>query len=149
MLFGGDQLNQLLADTWTFDVIAGKWEEKKPPRGPAPRAGHALLWLPKAGKVLLLGGYTYTSTTDYVASLYQPLPLEAWVYDTAADRWDLLHHVDRPQDGPLGPPIVSFPPRRRRTIPSSCSRTKPGPARSTPARPTLPGPPGTASLRAA
>jgi Galactose oxidase, central domain len=100
VLFGGDQLDQLLADTWTFDVVAQKWEEKNPVLGPAPRAGHALLWLPKAHKVLLLGGYTYTSTTDYVASLYQPLPLEAWLYDTTANRWELLHHIEKPQEGP-------------------------------------------------
>ena len=48
VLFGGDRLDQLLADTWTFDVVTQKWEELKPARGPSPRAGHALLWLPKA-----------------------------------------------------------------------------------------------------
>src|SRR5204862_3235662 len=63
VLFGGDRLDELVADTWTLDVAAKKWEEKKPARGPAPRAGHALLWLPKAKKLLLLGGYGYTSAT--------------------------------------------------------------------------------------
>ena len=27
VLFGGDQLHQLLSDTWTFDVVADRWEE--------------------------------------------------------------------------------------------------------------------------
>ena len=44
VLFGGDQLNQLLSDTWTFD--GKRWEEKKPALAPAPRGGHALVWLP-------------------------------------------------------------------------------------------------------
>jgi len=90
ILFGGDQLDRLLADTWTFDVVDQKWEQKKPALGPGPRAGHALLWLPKSQKILLLGGYGYTSTIGYVDSLYRRLPLEAWIYDLAKDRWDLV-----------------------------------------------------------
>jgi lysophospholipase L1-like esterase len=103
VLFGGDQLDQLLADTWTFDVTTGEWEEIRPPRIPAPRAGHALLWLPKAKKVLLLGGYTYTSTTDYVASLYRPLPSEAWTFDVGTGQWELLRHFDAPAGAPASP----------------------------------------------
>ena len=38
VLFGGDQLDQLLADTWAFDVTTQKWEEKKPASSPSPRA---------------------------------------------------------------------------------------------------------------
>ena len=59
VLFGGDRLDQLLSDTWTFD--GQKWEEQQPAACPAPRAGHALLWLAGAKKVLLLGGYGYES----------------------------------------------------------------------------------------
>lgn len=102
VLFGGDQLDQLLADTWTFDVVAQKWEQKRPAVGPAPRAGHSLLWLPKAKKILLLGGYGYTSAVGYVESLYRRLPLEAWVYDTAADKWNLVQHFVG-KDVPEGP----------------------------------------------
>jgi hypothetical protein len=101
VLFGGDQLDQLVADTWTFDVVTRKWEEKKPARSPSPRAGHALLWLPRAKKVLLLGGYGYTSATGYVEHLYRRLPLEAWLYDTAADRWELVQRFEG--DAPQGP----------------------------------------------
>lgn len=104
VLFGGDQLDQLLADTWTFDGATRRWEQKKPPRSPSPRAGHALLWLPKAKKVLLLGGYGYTSAVGYVESLYRRLHLEAWVYDTAADRWDLIQRSDMDKSSPEGPP---------------------------------------------
>lgn len=101
VLFGGDGLDRLYSDTWTYDTDTKQWAEKKPALCPAPRAGHAMLWLPKAKKVLLLGGYTYTSTTDYVAALYRPLPLEAWTYDTAADRWDLIARWDK--GAPAGP----------------------------------------------
>jgi hypothetical protein len=103
ILFGGDRLDQLLSDTWSFDVVAQRWEQKKPARAPSPRAGHALLWLPGAKKVLLLGGYGYTSAVGYVEGLYRRLPLEAWVYDPASDRWDLVKRFEG-KDVPEGPP---------------------------------------------
>jgi len=101
--FGGDRLDQLTADTWVFDSAKQTWEERNPAISPAPRAGHALLWLPKAKKIMLLGGYTYTSTVDYCASLYRHLPTEAWTYDVATNRWDLLARWEKPTDAPQGP----------------------------------------------
>ena len=98
VLFGGDQLDQLVCDTWVYDSAKKTWTEQKPRLSPPPRAGHAMLWLPKAKKILLLGGYTYTSTTDYVASLYKPMPLEAWAYDVAKNEWSYIGTWDK--DGP-------------------------------------------------
>lgn len=102
VLFGGDQLHQLVADTWTFDGT--KWEQRKPPVSPSPRAGHAMLWLPKTQKVLLLGGYGYSSSTDYYGDLSRGLPLEAWTYDVAADRWDLVQRIE---PAPKGKPSIA------------------------------------------
>jgi hypothetical protein len=99
VLFGGDQLDQLVSDTWIFDVVKQEWNEVKPEVVPSPRGGHALLWLPKAKKMLLVGGYTYTSTTEYVTSLYQRLPVEMWTYDVAANRWEMLSQT-KLKDGP-------------------------------------------------
>lgn len=101
VLFGGDQLDQLTADTWTFDVVADRWEEQKPVQGPSPRAGHALLSIGN-GKLLLLGGYGYSSTTEYVASLYRRLPLEAWIYETTANRWSLIKRWET-KESPASP----------------------------------------------
>src|SRR5262249_2540907 len=80
ILFGGDRLDHLLADTWVFDCAAQRWQEKRPGRGPSPRGGHALVYLPKSKKVLLFGGYTYTSATEYCAAQYAALPFEMWAY---------------------------------------------------------------------
>jgi len=88
VVFGGDHLDSLLADTWIFD--GRKWARKKPKVGPSPRAGHALLWLPKARKVLLLGGYGYSSTDKSGRNVYRSLPLDAWAYDVEDDRWDFV-----------------------------------------------------------
>ncbi|HOX04900.1 MAG TPA: sigma-70 family RNA polymerase sigma factor [Planctomycetota bacterium] len=93
VLFGGDALNALLADTWTFD--GRKWEERKPALSPSPRGGHALVWLPVAKKVLLLGGWGYDSGVGYYPALYRYRPLEAWTYDTAADRWEFIASWDK------------------------------------------------------
>jgi hypothetical protein len=113
VLFGGDQLDALVADTWILksEKQEGKpegdspdkkaWFQVNPMVSPAPRAGHALLWLPKSKRVLLLGGYTYTSTTDYVAPLYKPLPLEAWTYDAARSEWALVGRWEK--DAPQVP----------------------------------------------
>ncbi len=90
VLFGGDQLDHLRNDTWLFDVVKQRWSTTPPTLAPTPRGGHAMMWLPTAKMILLLGGYGYSSTTEYVASLYQRLPLELWTYDVAANRWDFL-----------------------------------------------------------
>jgi hypothetical protein len=102
VLFGGDQLDQLLADTWTFDVVKRQWEEVVPRRCPTPRAGHALLWLPRAKKVLLLGGYGYASEVGYVGSFYRRLPVEAWTFDTASGKWELVKRFES-KTAPDGP----------------------------------------------
>jgi hypothetical protein len=99
VLFGGDQLDQLRSDTWIFDVIKQEWKEVTPAIAPSPRGGHALLWLPKAKKILLVGGYTYTSTTEYVAPLYQRLPIELWTYEVLTNRWQLLGRTNA-KEGP-------------------------------------------------
>jgi hypothetical protein len=88
VLFGGDRLDQLLSDTWTFD--GRKWKQQRPALTPAPRAGHALLWLAGAKRVLLLGGFGYDSAVGYYPAVYRAKPLEAWTYDAAADRWDYV-----------------------------------------------------------
>ena len=90
VLFGGDRLDQLWADTWVYDCTTRKWEERKPALSPSPRYGHALLYLPKARKIVLLGGKTYTSSTSYFATLYKPLPFECWTYDVAGNKWSLV-----------------------------------------------------------
>jgi hypothetical protein len=95
VLFGGDRLDQLYADTWVYDCATRAWEEKKPVLSPSPRFGHALLRLPKSGRIVLLGGKGYSSSTDYCATLYKPLPFEAWTYDVAKNEWALVQRLDK------------------------------------------------------
>ena len=85
VVFGGDHLDYLTNDTWVFDPEKRKWSKRHPKEAPPPRANHQL----KAadGKVTLTGGYTYTSTTDYVGGQYRDHNDGEWVYDIAADTW--------------------------------------------------------------
>jgi len=97
VLFGGDRLDQLYADTWVYDTKTRKWEERKPLVSPAPRFGHALLYLPRSKRIVLLGGKAYSSSTGYCATLYKPLPFEAWTYDVAANKWQLVKRWEKGQ----------------------------------------------------
>lgn len=102
LLFGGDQLDRLLADTWTFDFATEKWTQHSPPLSPSPRAGHRLLYLPQAKATVLLGGWTHSSTTDYVSDPYARLPWEVWRFDFATHSWVLIKHFTEttPDFGP-------------------------------------------------
>lgn len=91
LLFGGDELDRLLGDTWSFDFASETWTQLHPSIVPAPRAGHQLLFLPGSRRVVLLGGYDYSSTTDYVQPHYTSRPLELWRFDWNPPAWNLIH----------------------------------------------------------
>jgi hypothetical protein len=86
VMFGGDHLDYLTNDTWAFDPAAKKWSKRKPPTAPPPRANHTLS-AAGDGTLVLKGGYTYTSNTDYVGGQYRDLGDGDWVYDVAANTW--------------------------------------------------------------
>lgn len=95
ILFGGDHLDQIFADTWVYDCAAKTWSEKKPAISPSPRAGHALVYLPKSRFVVLMGGFKYTPTNMNNGPSSYPgystiSPFELWRYDAAANEWKLL-----------------------------------------------------------
>src|SRR5690606_24180265 len=58
VLFGGNGLDRCYGDTWVYDCKTRKWEQRFPKESPSPRAGHALVYLPKSGRIALAGGYT-------------------------------------------------------------------------------------------
>ena len=78
VLFGGDRQDRKLADTWVYDCPTRTWRQRRPRLSPPPRAGHGLVYLPKARKVLLVDGYGIGKSG------------RSWIYDTAANEWSLL-----------------------------------------------------------
>ena len=85
VIFGGDHLDYLTNDTWVFNPEKRVWSLRRPPQAPPPRANHQL----KAddGKVVLTGGYTYTSNTDYVGGQYRDHNDGEWTYDLVKNQW--------------------------------------------------------------
>jgi hypothetical protein len=82
VLFGGDQLDRVLSDTWLYDCATRTWEQRFPKECPLPRAGHIFAWLPKAKKIVLAGGYS----RDWLAQ-------QIWTYDVEANEWKMLLHI--------------------------------------------------------
>lgn len=80
ILFGGDGLDRYLSDTWVYDCTSRTWTQCFPETAPRPRGGHALVYLPKSRRVLLLGGYNGRSLPDM------------WAYDTAGNKWISIPH---------------------------------------------------------
>jgi len=89
VLFGGCRLDSYLSDTWVYHCKERKWEQRRPGVSPAPRAGHVLRWLPKSGKIALLGSTTYDSHYAPPRQL-KDTPKDLWVYDIDANRWKRL-----------------------------------------------------------
>jgi hypothetical protein len=86
VMVSGDHLDYLIPDSWVFDPAMKKWHSRTGISPMAPRANHSL----KAtgdGKVILSGGYTYTSSTDYVGGQYRDLDDGEWTFDIAANTW--------------------------------------------------------------
>ena len=87
VLFGGDQLSQLVADTWTFDVVANRWEQHRPPLSPSPRAGHALL------------GCQWRSGCCSSAAMATPRPSATAIRSTSRCRWKRGCSIRQPSGG--------------------------------------------------
>ncbi|MHC4915239.1 MAG: kelch repeat-containing protein [Planctomycetota bacterium] len=88
LLFGGNQLDRNLADTWAYDTATRTWEEHRPELSPSPRHSHGLVYLPKSRKVALVGGWR--TRVEGKHEDHFALTPEAWTYDAAARKWTLV-----------------------------------------------------------
>ncbi len=86
VLFGGNAQDRALSDTWLYEFKDRRWVQRWPEKVPSPRGGHALVYLPKSGKVALAGGFT-------LGGSYKAIPFELWCYDVKANKWGNLLHV--------------------------------------------------------
>ncbi|MBL8027182.1 MAG: hypothetical protein JNL74_12260, partial [Fibrobacteres bacterium] len=90
VVFGGDHLDYLMNDTWVYDCASKTWERKRPSLAPSPRAGAAMVYMPKSGKIVLIGGFDYSNCTGYSCPIYRQIPsYEMWTYDIDANTWTL------------------------------------------------------------
>jgi hypothetical protein len=58
VMFGGDDLAACLNDTWVYSCEKRRWQQVKTKTTPQHRAGGAMVYVPEAKQVLLIGGYT-------------------------------------------------------------------------------------------
>jgi hypothetical protein len=86
VLFGGDHLDCLTNDVWVFDPAKKEWQQRFPDNPPPPRANYQLS-ADGDGKVVVRGGYTYTSNTGYLSPQYRDVGDGDWTYDIAANTW--------------------------------------------------------------
>lgn len=100
LMFGGDHLDYMTSDTWTFDVNDREWTKMSPTTAPSPRAGHALIYLPESGKFLLYGGFEVHAGIR--TEMYEKIS-DAWIYDY--DSWEYLPLTG---DGPATPWVTPF-----------------------------------------
>ena len=90
VLFGGDHEDYQMNDTWVLDLEKAAWRRANPELAPSPRAGHAMVYLPKSGRIALYEGYTASSDPSYAAGPARTIdPRQLWLYDAKAERWDL------------------------------------------------------------
>ncbi|MBL8029154.1 MAG: hypothetical protein JNL74_22220, partial [Fibrobacteres bacterium] len=82
VMFGGDHLDCLMNDTWIYDCVTKVWTKKNPTVRPKPRAGHALIYLPKSKKIVMMGGYRFEAN--------QTNEFEMWVYSVSENSWSLI-----------------------------------------------------------
>lgn len=83
-VFGGDHLDYLSNDLWTFDPKQAHWQQRHPKSAPEPRAHH---WLEGdgAGKLKLRGGYVYGRRG--MQGTYSHAGEDAWTYDLKGEAW--------------------------------------------------------------
>ena len=86
IIFGGDHLDYLSNDVWSFDWLARRWRQHHPEVAPPPRANHTLT-TNGDGKIVMSGGYQYTSNTDYMGGQFRDWDDGQWTFDPATDTW--------------------------------------------------------------
>jgi N-acetylneuraminic acid mutarotase len=80
IVFGGYDGSGYLGDTWIYDLAEDAWTNLAPAgASPAARDGHALVYDPASGRVILFGGWD--GTTQFG---------DTWAYDPAANAWTEL-----------------------------------------------------------
>ncbi|MEM2899185.1 MAG: kelch repeat-containing protein [Thermoplasmata archaeon] len=84
LLFGGNDGNGLLGDTWVYDRITNVWTKKEVVSSPSPRMGHAMAGIYGTDKVLLYGGHYYSGGSITYLS-------DTWIYDASDNTWTQIY----------------------------------------------------------
>ncbi|PCJ60043.1 MAG: hypothetical protein COA79_09565 [Planctomycetota bacterium] len=96
VLFGGEGVFGVYADTWLFDTTTKTWEQVFPKSSPSPRCAHGMI--ANEGKAYLVGGYNARGSKSYCTGLWFRMPMNVWQYNIAKNTWILIKKNDsKPQ----------------------------------------------------
>lgn len=79
----------LRGETWAYSVSSREWEQRDPPRVPAARYGHRMVYEAHTGRIVLFGGFEGER-------LDAPLFDDTWIYEYETDTWTLMEPERRP-----------------------------------------------------
>lgn len=77
-VFGGDNGHRYLADSWLYEVEAGRWSKLSPEGSPPGRIVGALVGCPDQGQLVLFGG---------LDNDFERLN-DTWIYTASTDTWE-------------------------------------------------------------
>jgi hypothetical protein len=87
VVFGGDHLDYLSNELWTFDPKETVWRQRHPKPAPEPRGDH-VFESAGDGKIKMRAGYVYhRPTPGWDSYTWVHAGADEWVYDLAADSW--------------------------------------------------------------
>jgi hypothetical protein len=79
ILFGGENADPWLNDTWTYDRSTNNWTEMSPVAAPSARNGHAMAFDGKHAEVVMFGGFDGSDLND------------TWTYNFTSNRWTSMN----------------------------------------------------------
>ncbi|MHA2116687.1 MAG: Kelch repeat-containing protein, partial [Candidatus Thorarchaeota archaeon] len=88
ILFGGHDGNDLLDETWAYDVESNLWEEMSPASAPNARVDHSMTYDWESDRVILFGGQNSPSN--------QIQNNQTWAYDYNTDSWTNMNPTTAP-----------------------------------------------------
>jgi hypothetical protein len=91
VLFGGDDDQRCLRDTWIYDCRTRTWTKVDPETSPPARAGQAMVYDSGQGVIVMAGGY---------GPGWKPLK-DTWIFKTRDLRWSKLK-TELPKTGLYG-----------------------------------------------
>jgi len=85
ILFGGWKGPGMSSETWAYDFVTNTWTNMAPTAAPLARYGHAMVYDPRAGGIVLFGGWSDAGMSD-----------ETWLYNFTANIWTNMAPTTRP-----------------------------------------------------
>ncbi len=105
ILFGGEGIFGVYADTWVFDTQKKTWEPVFPKQVPPPRCAHAMI--AHDGMVYVCGGFKARGSLAYVTGLWMRMNADVWRYSVKENTWTAINRGEESKKGERFQPIYT------------------------------------------